>query len=166
MSLGVYGEWAWPLLARSFIQSFYSLALPSDVDDFDSQSELIVLEKFKNSLPVRVPTYVTEQRAQTALADEYLLTHKGTFFEPRMGGGFKDGVMGTGEQSWQSKPVQGESKGNRLHDSNHVCNFCHKRRHWKVDCNLVKTTPSAAFGAQAKGGLYVCDCLAGCHSCG
>lgn len=41
-----------------------------------------------------------------ALAVEYVLMHRHTFFEPRMGGGFRDGAMGAGEHSWQSKPVQ------------------------------------------------------------
>ncbi len=144
--------------ARDIHTHFTRWRCASDVDDFDSLCELIVLEQFKNSLPVRVVSYVSEQRARTAaeaaaLADEYVLTHRGTFFEPRMSNAFRDGAAGAGEpQSWQGKPVQGESKGNGLRGSDRVCNFCHKRGHWKADCNMLKSRPkSSMFGAQAKG---------------
>lgn len=60
----------------------------SDVNDFESLCEVIVLEQFRNSLPVCVATYVSEQKAQTAaeaaaLVDNYMLTHRGSCSEPK-----------------------------------------------------------------------------------
>lgn len=53
----------------------------SNVKTFDNMMDLIVLEKFKNTLPERVATYVAEKEAQNeaeaaVLVDQYELTHK------------------------------------------------------------------------------------------
>lgn len=66
----------------------------SDVNDFDSLREMIVLEQFKNSLLVRVPTYVSEQKAKTAAAvtDDSVLMHRWEFWKAQ------------GWKCWQGKP--------------------------------------------------------------
>lgn len=51
---------------------------------FDKLRNLILLEEFKNCLPERISTYVTEQKVTTVsdavvLADEYVLTHRDSF---------------------------------------------------------------------------------------
>ncbi len=109
----------------------------SDVDDFESLCELVVLEQFKNSLPVRVATYVSEQKAKTAaeaaaLADDYTLTHRGSFGEPKARNDSRDNVSvaGVESHSWRGKPAQAESKGNsNLRESEKVCNYCCKCGH-------------------------------------
>lgn len=62
----------------------------SGANDFESLSELMVPEQFKNSVPVRVAMYLNEQKAKTivvaaALADDYVLTHRAGFGEQRAG---------------------------------------------------------------------------------
>lgn len=68
--------------ARDLLTHFNRWCSALDVGTFDSLSELIVLEQFKNCLPPRVATYVTEQKPKTVLkaaelADDFVLTHKG-----------------------------------------------------------------------------------------
>ena len=63
----------------------------SKVYSFDKLSNLIVLEQFKNSIPERVATYVTEQKPinvvkAAELADDFVLTHK-VGWVTRSGGG-------------------------------------------------------------------------------
>ena len=52
--------------------------------DFGKLRQLILVEEFKSCLPSNIKTYVDEQKADslqkaTVLADDYLLTHQGTF---------------------------------------------------------------------------------------
>ena len=56
----------------------------SNVLDFNSLSELMLLEEFKNSQSECLVTYLNEQKVATlaqaaVLADEFVLTHKQTF---------------------------------------------------------------------------------------
>lgn len=56
----------------------------SEVNDFESLRELILLEEFKNCIPDRIVVHLNEQRsnllaAAAVLADEYVLTHKTAF---------------------------------------------------------------------------------------
>lgn len=51
----------------------------------------------------------------------------------------------------QRKTFQGKGSSNSR-DPEKVCNYCHKRAHWKVDCLLLKLQPKkAAFGSHVTG---------------
>ena len=65
--------------ARDLLCNFNRWCSAADVESFDELCELIVLEQFKNSIPQRIATYVSEQTATTALraaelADNFVLT--------------------------------------------------------------------------------------------
>ncbi|KAK0139986.1 hypothetical protein N1851_023093 [Merluccius polli] len=84
--------------ARELTTFFTRWYCASDVEDFEGLCDLIVLEQLKNSVPVRVATYISEQKAKTAaeaaaLADDFVLTHRGCFGESRPGpvGGMESG---------------------------------------------------------------------------
>lgn len=76
----------------------------AEVDELEGLCDLIVLEQFKNSTPVCVATYISEQKVEkpaeaAALADDYVLTHRVNFGEPRMGFGSRDSVAAGGMES-------------------------------------------------------------------
>lgn len=53
-----------------------------NVETYDDLCDLIVLEQFKNSVPGHIAIYISEHKVKTAaeaaaLADEYVLTHRG-----------------------------------------------------------------------------------------
>lgn len=54
-----------------------------EVNDYNGLRELIVLEQFKDTLPEHVADYISDQKVNTALADEYVLWHKCAFGERR-----------------------------------------------------------------------------------
>ena len=61
----------------------------SEVDNFESLCDLILLEQFKTAVPQQIATYIGEKEVKTvaeaaALADDYTLMHKVTFGEPRL----------------------------------------------------------------------------------
>ncbi|KAK9514643.1 hypothetical protein VZT92_025346 [Zoarces viviparus] len=90
-------------LRRSFVKegklstefdrkSSYSGQSVDGFDDFDQLGELVVLEQFKDLVPVHVAAYINEQKitdtaAAAALADDYMLTHGGGFADHRSGAG-------------------------------------------------------------------------------
>jgi len=70
--------------AREKESMFDRWCVSMKVKTFEELRELIILEEFKNCLPERVVTYLNEQKvlkcsAASALADEYVLTHKNVF---------------------------------------------------------------------------------------
>lgn len=57
-----------------------------NVTTFEAVCDLLVLEQFRNILPDRIATYINEKNLATAsavaaLADEFVLLHKGNFKE-------------------------------------------------------------------------------------
>lgn len=55
--------------------------LASEVQTFDQLCELVLVEQFRETLPMNLATYLSERNAKTfteaaVLADEYALTHK------------------------------------------------------------------------------------------
>uniref|UniRef100_G3NXL5 SCAN box domain-containing protein n=1 Tax=Gasterosteus aculeatus TaxID=69293 RepID=G3NXL5_GASAC len=71
---------------RDLLCHFNRWCSAASVESFDGLCDLIVLERFKNSIPPRIAVYVSEQKAATALraaelADDFVLTHKSGFGE-------------------------------------------------------------------------------------
>lgn len=67
-------------VARDLLGFFNHWSLSVEVTTFEQLSELIVLEQFKNILPERLATFVSEHKIKTAAeaavsADEYMLIH-------------------------------------------------------------------------------------------
>ena len=69
---------------RDMVLQFNRWCSASEVGTFEQLCDLVALEQFKNCVPENVATYLNEQKVKTpqeavVLADEYILTHKGTF---------------------------------------------------------------------------------------
>ncbi|KAJ4920941.1 hypothetical protein JOQ06_023085 [Pogonophryne albipinna] len=117
------------------------------VASFDGLCELIVLEQFKDILPQRVATYVNEQKPSTAfraaeLADDFVLTHKGSFTEKYSRGDWKRGEdNGYARGGAKFSPGSsrrfvgpGRSEGARVGQ----CHYCREEGHWKERCPLLE----------------------------
>ena len=119
--------------ARDLVTFFGRWCSASGVDTFNGLCDMMVLEKFKNSIPNHIAVYVSEHKVKTAaeaavLADEYVLTHRSDFRAP----------VYHAPGRWEEKrsPRYGESDyTTRGHfQSDKVCNFCKERGHWKAEC--------------------------------
>ena len=137
----------------------------AEVDDYDSLRELIVLEQFKNSVPERVATHISEQKVRkvleaAAIADDYVLIHQNTNAAERRGQpahGSGTGVP-AGGFTGQSRTVQsGAGNFGGFRSGDKVCDVCHKRGHLRADCYSLKSSRYPfGPGMQAKGaGLAV-----------
>ena len=109
----------------------------SNVTDFESLSQLILLEEFKNSLPDRLVTYLNEQKVETlaqaaVLADEFVLTHKQTFGTPRSESRVFTPSASARMQSSPPRPFPPRSPEER------ECYYCHQFGHIKADCFMLK----------------------------
>ena len=135
------------------------------MDDYDSLRELIVLEQFKNSVPERVATHISEQKVRkvleaAAIADDYVLIHQNTNAAERRGQpahGSGTGVP-AGGFTGQSRTVQsGAGNFGGFRSGDKVCDVCHKRGHLRADCYSLKSSRYPfGPGMQAKGaGLAV-----------
>ena len=66
----------------------------AEVDSHEDLRDLIILEQFKNSVPERITTYISEWKVKTAaeaasLADDYVLAHGGDGAVARGGSGHR-----------------------------------------------------------------------------
>ena len=106
----------------------------SNVLDFNSLSELMLLEEFKNSLSDHLVTYLNEQKVVTlaqaaVLADEFVLTHKQTFGTPRNDSRIVLPFVQTPPktQARPPRPLVPHYKEER------ECYYCHQMGHIKND---------------------------------
>lgn len=91
--------------------------------------ELIILEQFKNVIPQRIATYLSERKPSTVLkaaelADDFVLTHKASFVEGCSGA---DGKGADNLHSGAKLMKPGLSRKPAWagrHESTRVCNYC------------------------------------------
>ncbi|CAJ1055581.1 uncharacterized protein LOC113092869, partial [Xyrichtys novacula] len=78
--------------------------------------------------------------------DDYVLTHRNSFSEPRLGSVNRES-FGRPLKHFPSD----KQSGSHLGDSDKLCNYCHKRGHWKADCQWLRSKSKSTFGDHAKG---------------
>ena len=93
--------------ARDLTSHFSRWCGASGTDTFEGLCDLLVLEQFRQSVPVRIATYVSEHKVRSVveaavLADDYVLIHRRDFVDDRvrgdMGrGGVFESFRGTGD---------------------------------------------------------------------
>lgn len=135
---------------------FNRWCLSQKVRKFDQLKELMLLEEFKNCVPTSVVTYLNEQKVSSlanaaVLADEYILTHRGSFGNR---GNADHDKSNTSRNKWKtsvsdavstllplpssSTPSQTGSGVSTSKKSEVVCFFCRKPGHKINDCSLYK----------------------------
>lgn len=127
----------------------------SNVETLNDLKELVLLELFKNSVPPRIATYVTETKACTAydaavLADEYALIHKNQFGQKafreirREPGWVVHDKSRESPDMFRGRPLQSPG-GFELVD---VCNYCQAKGHWKKECPVLKAKAQYSLGSR------------------
>ncbi|XP_014893175.1 uncharacterized protein LOC106950677 isoform X2 [Poecilia latipinna] len=95
----------------------------------------MVLEQFKNSVSHNIAVYINEQKVKTesevaVMAGDFVLTHKDTSGEQ---------ADGRRAPTWHSTHSGGSFLDRSNHDLDKICNYCHRKGHWKKDCALLKS---------------------------
>ena len=102
-----------------------------DVSEFDSLRELLLLEEFKNCIPLEIKTHLEEVQVESLgnaakFADEYILTHKN---------------FGKSDHKKPSFQKKSSSKDDSTSDSDKkeiTCFQCGKKGHVKANCSKFK----------------------------
>ncbi|XP_039522080.1 uncharacterized protein LOC120478215 [Pimephales promelas] len=120
---------------RDLTMHFDCWCSAAGVDSFEKLRELVILEQFKDSVSECIATYISERGVKSigeaaALADDYFLIHSSR-------GGAGPHEARASRQFVDRSGVSG--------DSEKICNYCHKRGHWKNDCYALKSRPQQAF---------------------
>ena len=129
--------------SRDLVNSFNRWRMASGAGTFEDLCDLMILEQFKNAVPGRIATYVTEQQVTTvgeaaALADQYELTHNSGWGNARSAGGFTDGATEQVSFSARAGKPEGRARVTSWHDMEKICHFCHKKGHVKADCYALQ----------------------------
>ena len=141
---------------RVLTSNFQRWCAAANVASFDGLCELIVLEQFKDVIPQRVATYVNEQKPSTALraaelADDFVLTHKGSFTEKCARGdwtrGDDNGYARGGAKFSPGSPRRFEGPGRPEGASVGQCHYCKEEGHWKEQCPLLEHRGKPQYGA-------------------
>lgn len=81
----------------------------AEVDLYEGLRDLMILEKFRNSMPEHIATYISERKVKTAaeaaaLADDYVLTHGGDNWHSSAqgGSGHREKSFGCRYMVWSS----------------------------------------------------------------
>ncbi|KAL2087168.1 hypothetical protein ACEWY4_018227 [Coilia grayii] len=120
------------------------------VHTFKSLCDLFLLEQFKNTIPDRIATYITERKVKTAaeaavLADEFVLIHKGKF-------GNDNGVSFGSRGPRYHRPYVSRQVAYPSVTGDDQCRYCNERGHWKKECPLLqgkgrgRTAPAKPVG--------------------
>lgn len=139
---------------------FNHWCLSQKVRSFDQLKELVLLEEFKNCVPISVATYLNEQRVSSlasaaVLADEYILTHRGSHLNRNSTEHDKNNWS---RNKWRSpgsdaafsvsSPLSPPSRCDPSSSSiskkpEVICFFCRKPGHKINECSLYKKGKSA-----------------------
>jgi len=128
--------------AREKESMFDRWCVSMKVKTFEELRELIILEEFKNCLPERVVTYLNEQKvlkcsAASALADEYVLTHKNVFsVTPKIPS--VNSHRSSQRNLERPLPVDKVAVSSDKSVFSPVCFYCKKRGHIISECNVLK----------------------------
>ena len=149
--------------ARDISTHFDRWCAAAEVDSQEALRDLIILEQFSNSVPEHITTYISERAVKTAteaaaLADDYVLTHGGECPVAQGGGGHRENSSAVG--AWSARPVKPVGLEQRhqhgAHESDKICNYCHKRGHWRRDCYAFKSrTKQAGASVNPKPAMFV-----------
>ncbi|XP_055788765.1 uncharacterized protein LOC129861392 [Salvelinus fontinalis] len=135
--------------ARQLSVQFNRWCSASAVVTFQGLCDLIMLEQFKDTIPDRIATYINERKVKNVveaavLADEYMLTHKRVFAEPRIRNewgrsdrfGLRSPRYFGSRAEFNSTRVEPESRGRA--DFGQECHYCHDSGHWKNECPVLR----------------------------
>uniref|UniRef100_A0A671XNE1 SCAN box domain-containing protein n=1 Tax=Sparus aurata TaxID=8175 RepID=A0A671XNE1_SPAAU len=137
--------------ARDLLSHFNRWCSAASVESFEGLCELMVLEQFKNSIPQRIATYVSEQKVTTVhraaeLADDFVLTHNSGFGEVRVASELRrtSNNYGSSRYGGQSSIVGPAHtfKASRVRDDggrSGLCHYCHGAGHWKDQCPVLRS---------------------------
>ncbi|XP_026013195.1 uncharacterized protein LOC113015392 [Astatotilapia calliptera] len=119
--------------AREKAKLFGRWCSASQVHNFGSLRELMLVEDFKNSVPKCIALYLSEQRVSTLqqaaiLADEFTLTHKTNAVECDIPSHYNTSWRARREPANEAEKVVVSSSKAKL------CFFCHKPGHVVADC--------------------------------
>lgn len=120
---------------RDKIALFDRWCAAQKVTTFEQLRDLVLMEEFKNCIPVKIATYVNEQKvtgvsAAATLADEYVLTHRESFEEP-LSPRLQCGPVVDGLCSEEHAFGAGNAR------ERPVCAYCKKRGHLIDSCFLL-----------------------------
>uniref|UniRef100_A0A8W8MZ15 Integrase catalytic domain-containing protein n=1 Tax=Magallana gigas TaxID=29159 RepID=A0A8W8MZ15_MAGGI len=141
--------------------------------NFEKLKQIILIEEFKNCIHPEIRTYLDEQKVENleqaaTAADDYALTHKGSFTKQRNSNndnsrGRPDNSQVTlGSKSTSSEQVKVTDKNDMTTKSGPICNYCKRKGHIKSECwalqrkkfNSDNPSPSALTSVQGK---FVCS---------
>ncbi|XP_006813839.1 uncharacterized protein LOC100372062 [Saccoglossus kowalevskii] len=118
--------------------------------DFCSLQEVVLLEEFKDSIPLDIKTHLDEHKVKNirnaaAVADDYELTHKKSVksYSPRWNNRRSRGANGAldGEasgESTKSQSVTPKSAENKRVWEKPLCYYCKKPGHVRAECFKLK----------------------------
>ncbi|XP_055721489.1 uncharacterized protein LOC129813225 [Salvelinus fontinalis] len=142
--------------ARQLSVQFNRWCSASAVVTFQGLCDLIMLEQFKDTIPDRIATYINERKVKNVveaavLADEYMLTHKRVYAEPRMRNEWgrsnrfdlRSPKYFGSRAEFNSTRVEPDSRDKA--DFGQGCHYCQGSGHWKNECPLLRSK-----GAYAK----------------
>jgi hypothetical protein len=136
--------------ARKLSSQFNRWCSASAVMTFQGLCDLIMLEQFKDTIPDYIATYINERKVKTVaeaavLADEYVLTHKSVFVEPRTWSEWgrserfepRSKRYSGSRAEFYSTRVEPDSRGKT--DFGQECHYCHGSGHWKNECPVLRS---------------------------
>uniref|UniRef100_A0A671VWW5 Gypsy retrotransposon integrase-like protein 1 n=1 Tax=Sparus aurata TaxID=8175 RepID=A0A671VWW5_SPAAU len=114
------------------------------VETFDGLRELLLMEEFKNQLPVKIVIYLNEQKVVTladaaVLADEFTLTHVSVFSSP-----VRREPVSTDRRVRSPNGARRNATASASARETRECFYCHKQGH------LISVCPTLKRKAQIK----------------
>uniref|UniRef100_A0A674B5F8 SCAN box domain-containing protein n=1 Tax=Salmo trutta TaxID=8032 RepID=A0A674B5F8_SALTR len=146
---------------RQLSSQFNRWCSASAVMTFQGLCELIMLEQFKDTVPDRIATYINERKVKTVaeaavLADEYVLTHKTVFVEPRIRSEWRRSER-FGPRSPRYSGSRAEFYSTRVEPDSHgktdfgqECHYCLGSGHWKNECPVLRSRDKFSTGTFVK----------------